>query len=65
MLLRWRLELAGDAVEGAAEVRADGAHHGHRGDGDQRSDQAIFDRGCSVLVTQKLLEGREHWYLHH
>ena len=55
------LELTSDGAEGAAEVGTDGAHHGHRGDGDQRSDQTILDRGCSVLVPQELQDAREHF----
>jgi hypothetical protein len=46
------LELGGDRVERAAEVGADGAHHGHGGDGDQRGDQSVLDRSGSVLVFQ-------------
>ena len=48
------LELGGDGVERGAEVRADGAHNGHGGDGNQRGDQSILNRGYSLLVLQKL-----------
>src|SRR5262249_42752745 len=54
------LELCGDRVERARQVGADGAHHGDGRDGDQRRDQAILDRGGTVLVPQQLTEKCEH-----
>jgi hypothetical protein len=57
---RQGLELAGDGLERRAEVGADGAHHGHRSDGNQRRDQTVLDRRCAVFVLQKLQDGRKH-----
>src|ERR1700689_647830 len=53
------LEFAGDCVEREAEVGAHGAHHGHGGDGNQRSDQTIFDRGCSIVALKSDYEGAD------
>src|SRR6185312_13328413 len=47
------LQVAGDRVERAAEVGADGAHHDNRGDRDQRGDQPVFDGGHAALVPQQ------------
>jgi hypothetical protein len=47
------LEGVGDRIEGAAEVCADGSHHRHGCDGNQRGDQTILNRSRSVLVLKE------------
>ncbi|CAA7626297.1 membrane hypothetical protein [Magnetospirillum sp. SS-4] len=51
-----RLQLAGHGGEGAGQVGADGAHHGDGGDGDQGGDQAVFDGGGALFVTNQLAD---------
>ncbi|CAA7616831.1 hypothetical protein MTBSS4_170005 [Magnetospirillum sp. SS-4] len=50
------LQLAGHGGEGAGQVGADGAHHGDGGDGDQGGDQAVFDGGGALFVTNQLAD---------
>src|ERR1043166_6329986 len=47
------LQVAGDGVEGAAQIGADRGHHGDRGYRDQRGDQTVFDRGGAGIVAQQ------------
>jgi len=54
------LELAGDAVERAAEVGADSAHNDDSGDSDQRGNEAILDGGCSALIIEAPLQNTKH-----
>ena len=54
------LKLAGDGRESGCEVRADGTQYRHSRNGDQRGDEAIFNRSGPVLVLAKIDQGRKH-----
>jgi len=54
-------ELGGDVREGARQLGADRGHGGDGGDGDERSDQAIFDGGGAGLILGEASEEGLHW----
>src|SRR5579863_6842423 len=61
-----RLELAGDRVEGRAQIGTDGRRSGDDRDGDERGDQAVFDCRRTRVVGKQLLQkghGSISWYL--
>src|SRR5690349_18992989 len=45
-----------NVVEGRAELRADVLHGSDGGNGDQRGDQTVFDRGRALRILQNLDE---------
>jgi hypothetical protein len=53
-----RLEIIRDSIEGAAQVRADGAHHGDGCHSDQGGDKAVAPRSSfhSALMSPCLRE---------
>src|SRR5215472_14330654 len=51
-------ELRLDGGEGVRDAGADRVERRHDGDRDESGEQAVFDRGRAVLVTQETLERR-------
>src|SRR5262245_9651861 len=52
--LRTGLERVRNVVEGRAQLGANARHGANSGNGDQSSDQTIFDGGRALLVLQHL-----------
>src|SRR5687767_9970779 len=48
------LELGRNLVEGAAQLRADIAHRGNRGDGNEGRNQAVLNRGRALVAFDQL-----------
>jgi hypothetical protein len=46
------------AAERAVQVGTNGAHGSNSGNGDQSSDQAVFDCGRAIFVSEQVLEKR-------
>ena len=49
-------QLALNGVEGFVELAAQSLHGGDRGNGDQGRNEAVFDGGGALLVTEQLVE---------
>lgn len=49
-------EFAGNEAEDLAQVLADELHRGDDHDGDERGDQAVFDGGDAVFITDETLQ---------
>src|SRR6188768_2198617 len=47
------LELVRNVVEGRAQLRADALHRGDSGNGDEGGNQAVFNRGRTLAVTNQ------------
>ena len=55
------LELARNFVEGAAQVAADVAHRGNRGNGNESGNQAVLNRGRTLVVLDQLQKLGHLW----
>jgi hypothetical protein len=55
------LKLRRNRIEGGRKIVSDRAQHGYGGDGDQRGDQAVFNRSSTASVFhQRSHEGIYH-----
>src|SRR5215213_9347481 len=59
------LELGRNVVEGRAQLRTDAGHRANRRNGDESSDQTVFDGRRTLLVLnqlEKLAHGLAPWF---
>jgi hypothetical protein len=56
-----RLELARNVVEGAAELATDVAHRGNRGNGNESGNQAVLNRGRTLVILDQLQKLGHLW----
>src|SRR6185437_11718395 len=49
-----RAQRGGDRVEGGTELAANQRHRGDDDDGDERGDEAVFNRGRAIAIAEQL-----------
>ena len=54
------LKLCGDVVERSAQTSPDRRHRDHRSYCDEGGNEAVFDRGCTAIISQQFRNALKH-----